>query len=170
MYLYTWHFRINIFGSAEGSKRSSFWKVPNSWADIWIWLEWVRERENQVWKRLIVITQYLFYSFPFAVENSIFFNFNFLTPKTFCIGVQPINIVELLKQSPKFQVNNSNFWKLHFPDVLARPNSGQRIKIGSMTWNFQKLLKRIKSDRKCILFSFCFSPSFSTVDVTLELQ
>lgn len=27
--------------------------------------------------------------------------------KTFCVGV--INIVELLKQSPKFQVNNSNF-------------------------------------------------------------
>lgn len=80
----------------------------------------VSERENQVWKSLIVITQYLFYSFPFALENSMFlFNFNFLIPKTFCVGVQPINIVELLKQSPKFQVNNSNFLKLHFPDVLA---------------------------------------------------
>ena len=113
MYIYTWHFRINIFGSAEGSKRSSFWKVPNSWADIWICLEWVRERENQVWKSLRVITQYLFYSFPFALENSMFlFNFNFLIPKTFCVGVQPINIVELLKQSPKFQVNNSNFFKI----------------------------------------------------------
>ena len=62
--------------------------------------DWSERERNQVWKRLIVITQYLFYSFPFAVENSMFFNFNFLTPKTFCIGVQSINIVELLKQSP----------------------------------------------------------------------
>ena len=127
MYIYTWHFRINIFGSAEGSKRSSFWKVPNSWADIWICLEWVRERENQVWKSLRVITQYLFYSFPFALENSMFlFNFNFLIPKTFCVGVQPINIVELLKQSPKFQVNNSNFFKITFPRCpcnLVRPQT-----------------------------------------------
>ena len=38
-----------------------------------------------------------------------FFNFNFLTPKIFCIGVQSINHVDLLKQSSKFQVNNSNF-------------------------------------------------------------
>ena len=54
------------------------------------------------------------------------FNFNFLIPKTFCVGVQPINIVELLKQSPKFQVNNSNFFKITFPRCpcnLVRPQT-----------------------------------------------
>ena len=102
MYIYTWHFRINIFGSAEGSKRSSFWKVPNSWADVWIWLEWVRERETK-YGRGWVITQHLFYSFPFAVENSMFFNFNFLTPKHFVLVYSRLTLLNCWNNHQSFR-------------------------------------------------------------------